>query len=56
MKKDIHKNSTEEKTQTTIRLPVKLKEKLQREADKKGMSLNSYILLLIDIGYQYQHL
>lgn len=59
MKKEIHKKFTEdkkEKTQTTIRLPIKLKETLQKEADKKGISLNAYILLLIDIGRQHQHL
>lgn len=49
-------NGKKEKTQTTIRLPAKLKEALQKEADKKGISLNAYILLLIDIGRQYQHL
>lgn len=49
-------DSRREKTQTTIRLPTELKEALQKEADKKGISLNAYILLLIDIGRQYQHL
>lgn len=59
MEKEIHTKSTGEKKkkiQTTIRLPAKLKEALQKEADKKGISLNAYILLLIDIGRQYQHL
>ncbi len=55
----MHKKLTgeqKEKTQTTIRLPIKLKSMLQKEADEKGISLNAYILLLIDIGHQYQYL
>ena len=40
----------QEREQTTIRLPVEMKEELQREAVKKGISLNAYILLLIDTG------
>ena len=44
-----------EREQTTIRLPAELKEQLQQEAAEKGLSLNSYILLLIDIGRLYQH-
>ncbi|WP_455649074.1 toxin-antitoxin system HicB family antitoxin [Enterocloster citroniae] len=39
--------------QTTIRLPGELKEKLQQEAAKMGISFNAYILLLIDKGHQY---
>lgn len=38
--------------QTTLRLPAELKEKLQVEAERMGISLNSYILLLIDRGRQ----
>lgn len=30
--------------QITVRLPAELKEKLQREADKRGVSLNGLIL------------
>lgn len=41
-----------EREQTTLRLPAELKEKLQQEAVEKGISLNGYILLLIDTGYQ----
>ena len=37
-------------TQTTIRLPAELKEKLQQEADRMGISFNAYILTLIDKG------
>ncbi len=36
--------------QTTLRLPSELKEELQREAQRKGMSFNAYVLLLIDRG------
>jgi len=42
-----------EREQTTIRLPKELKEQLQREADRKGISFNAYLLLLIDKGRQY---
>lgn len=38
--------------QITLRLPAELKEKLQVEAERMGISLNSYILLLIDKGRQ----
>jgi predicted HicB family RNase H-like nuclease len=39
-----------EREQTTIRLPADLKKKLQQEADEKGISFNSYVLILIDKG------
>lgn len=42
-----------EREQTTIRLPVGLKDKLQQEASKLGMSLNGYILWLIEKARQY---
>lgn len=38
--------------QTTIRLPAELKEQLQREADRMGISLNDYLLRLIIRGRQ----
>lgn len=41
-----------EKVQTTIRLPAELKEQLAQEASDRNLSLNSYILILIDIGRQ----
>ena len=44
------KKESSQREQTTIRLPVEMKEELQREAVKKGLSLNAYILLLIDTG------
>ena len=33
-----------EREQTTIRLPVELKEQLQQEADKRGFSFNALVL------------
>ena len=36
-----------EREQTTIRLPVKLKEKLQVKAKKKGYSLNQLLLIIL---------
>lgn len=33
-----------EREQTTIRLPVELKERLQRQADKLGISFNALVL------------
>ena len=44
-----------EREQITIRLPKELKEQLQQEANRKGISFNAYILLLIDKGHQYLH-
>ena len=41
------------KAQTTIRLPSELKEKLEMEAERRGMSFNGLILFLIDKGYQH---
>ena len=43
-----------EREQTTIRLPVELKDKLQQEAADMGISFNSYLITLIYKGYQYQ--
>ena len=36
-----------EREQTTIRLPVELKEKLQQEAEKKGCTLKDLIVLIL---------
>lgn len=41
-----------EREQTTIRLPVELKEKLQQEADKRGESLNGLIILMINKAWK----
>ena len=37
-----------EREQTTIRLPAELKEKIQQEADRRGMSFNQLLLIIID--------
>lgn len=36
-----------EREQTTLRFPPELKEKLQREAQERGVSFNEYVLWLI---------
>ena len=36
----------------TIRMPVSLKEGLHTEASKRGISLNAYVLLLIERAHQ----
>lgn len=41
-----------EREQTTIRLPVELKELLQQEAERLGISFNAYMLILIEKGRQ----
>lgn len=40
--------------QTTIRLPVELKEQLRQEADKRGDSFNETIIRLIRAGLEAQ--
>lgn len=37
-----------EREQTTIRLPVELKEQLQQEAGERGLSLNDLLLIILD--------
>ena len=41
-----------DRAQTTIRLPLELKDQLQQEADKKNLSFNAYVLWLIDKARQ----
>lgn len=41
-----------EKIQTTIRLPADLKGRLQREADKKDISFNGLVNLLLSRGVE----
>ena len=41
-----------EKEQTTIRLPVDLKERLQQEADKRGDSLNTMVIVVLRKGLE----
>lgn len=36
-----------EREQITIRLPAELKERIQQEADRKGISFNQFLLLLL---------
>ena len=43
-----------EREQTTIRLPVELKEQLQREADRRGDSFNETVIRLIRLGQKLQ--
>ena len=33
--------------QTTIRLPAELKEQLQQEADRKGQSFNTEVIIIL---------
>ena len=41
-----------EREQTTIRLPLELKEQLQRDAYEMNVSFNAYVLLLIDKAHR----
>ena len=41
-----------EREQVTIRLPAKLKERLQREADGRGISFNSMVIIAIWKGLE----
>lgn len=42
-----------EREQTTIRLPVELKEELIRQADKRGITLHDLIVFILWEGLQY---
>lgn len=45
---DIHmKKENNPKEQTTVRLPLELKERIQREANRKGMSFNELVLIIL---------
>ncbi len=39
-----------EREQTTIRLPIDLKKKIQQEADKIGISFNELVIKLLHEG------
>lgn len=39
----------QEREQTTIRLPIGMKEELQQEADKRGISFNALVLMLLNV-------
>lgn len=41
-----------DREQITLRLPVATKEEIAKEATRLGISINAYILLLIDKGRQ----
>lgn len=41
---------SKEREQITIRLPLELKNKLQREADERGMSFNGLVLIILAEG------
>lgn len=41
-----------EREQTTIRLPAELKEKLQQEAERLGISFNGYVISLLRAGLE----
>lgn len=41
------KKENNPKEQTTIRIPAELKEKIQQEAERKGMSFNQLVLLIL---------
>lgn len=42
-----------EREQTTIRLPAGVKEQLQREADRRGITLHDLIVFILWKGLQY---
>lgn len=39
-----------EREQTTIRLPIELKEAIQKKADQEGQSFNSEVIILLRRG------
>ena len=41
-----------EREQTTIRLPAELKKRLQQEADRKGQSFNTTVIIAIKKGLE----
>lgn len=41
-----------DREQMTLRMPVEMKEKIDKEATRLGISSNAYILMLIDRGRQ----
>lgn len=42
------KRENNPKEQTTIRLSPELKERIQKEADRKGMSFNELVLIILN--------
>ena len=43
-------HSNMEREQITLRLPVALKEKIQREADEAGISFNAMVVILLQLA------
>lgn len=41
-----------EREQTTIRLPVELKERIHKQADEMGVSFNEIVIKLLNIGIE----
>lgn len=41
-----------ERKQTTIRLPAEMKDQLQKEADRMGISFNAYVVSLLWAGLE----
>ncbi len=41
-----------EKEQTTIRLPAELKEKIQKEADRRGESFNGLVMIMLNEAWK----
>lgn len=41
-----------EREQTTIRLPVELKERLQQQAAERGFSFNALVIILLRKGLE----
>lgn len=44
-----------EREQTTIRLPAELKERLQREADRRGDSFNGLVVMMLNMAWELIH-
>lgn len=44
---------TEDKIQTGLRVPESQYNKIKENAQRSGISINQYILMLIDIGLNY---
>lgn len=42
------KKENNPKEQTTVRLPLELKERIQKKADRKGMSFNELVLIILN--------
>lgn len=41
-----------DREQTTIRLPAELKEKLQQEADKRGITMRDMVLIILNLYFE----